>query len=318
MTSALLVDPFPQSLAHLEVRELFLSDLDDLSSLRIPTLVAAVVFNFEATEPAYFYPVSVLKRLTNRVKHEVHRTARVLDRQSLMLRQALDKLTSVHILSPEEIPQSIRFRRTTGLTDRWVSVPKVSPFFVAEDSPTCQRLIVIITQDNYQMSQGSPPPQMPELWGHPGIRLAYNWAGRTLATLIGTSHFQYTLEARDELPEMTGERRLYPRVKMRWPTTLFTRQWSLDGITRNVSIDGAFLYYNQPDPQTLPLRADERVDVVFNVPGDRQIRVRARIAWSDVLAIEERSTLMGIGLQFSDVSDKDRAFLRGAITTKTV
>ena len=88
---------------------------------------------------------------------------------------------------------------------------------------------------------------------------------------------------------MTGERRLYPRVKMRWPTTLFTRQWSLDGITRNVSIDGAFLYYNQPDPQTLPLRADERVDVVFNVPGDRQIRVSARIAWSDILALEEAS-----------------------------
>jgi len=115
---------------------------------------------------------------------------------------------------------------------------------------------------------------------------------------------------------MTDERRLYPRVKMRWPTTLFTRQWSLDGITRNVSIDGAFLYYSHPDPQPLPLRTDDRVNVVFNVPGDRQIRARARVAWSDVLAIEERSTLLGIGLQFSDVSDKDRKFLQEAITTK--
>jgi hypothetical protein len=103
---------------------------------------------------------------------------------------------------------------------------------------------------------------------------------------------------------------------MRWPTKLFTRQWSLDGITRNVSIDGAFLYYSQPDPQALPLRTDDPVDVVFNVPGDRQVRARARVAWSDVLAIEETSTLVGIGLQFSDVSDKDRKFLREAITTK--
>jgi hypothetical protein len=117
---------------------------------------------------------------------------------------------------------------------------------------------------------------------------------------------------------MTGERRLYPRVKLRWPTTLFTRQWSLEGITRNVSIDGAFLYYSQPDPETLPLRTDDRVDVVFNVPGDRQIRARARIAWSDVLAIEERSTLLGVGLQFWNVSDKDRSFLREAITAKPV
>ena len=116
---------------------------------------------------------------------------------------------------------------------------------------------------------------------------------------------------------MTGERRLYPRVKRRWPTTLFTRQWSLDGITRNVSIDGAFLYYHQPDPQPLSLRTDDRVNVVFNVPGDRRIRACARVAWSDVLAIEERSTLLGIGLQFSDVSVKDRDLLRDAITAKS-
>ena len=112
------------------------------------------------------------------------------------------------------------------------------------------------------------------------------------------------------------EKRLYHRVKVRWPTTLATRQGSVDGIPRNISIDGAFLYYNHPDPQGLPLRADERVDVVFDVPGDHQIRASARVAWSDILAVEESSTLLGIGLQFLDVPHKDREFLLTAITEK--
>lgn len=113
---------------------------------------------------------------------------------------------------------------------------------------------------------------------------------------------------------MTGERRLYHRVKVRWPTTLATKQGSVDGTTRNISFDGAFLYYSYPDSQTLPLRTEERVDVVFDVHGAHQIRASARVTWSDILAVEENSTLVGIGLQLLHVSPKDREFLVTAIT----
>jgi hypothetical protein len=115
---------------------------------------------------------------------------------------------------------------------------------------------------------------------------------------------------------MTAERRLNPRVKMRWPTALATSQGPVDGVTRNISIDGAFLYYNHREPQELPLRTDERVNIVFDVPGNRRIRASARVAWSDVLAIEESSTLVGIGLQFLNVSDKDREFLLETLIRK--
>lgn len=112
------------------------------------------------------------------------------------------------------------------------------------------------------------------------------------------------------------EKRVYHRVKVRWPTTLATSQGSVDGVTRNISIDGAFLYYNHPDPQALPLRADDRVNVVFNIPGHDPIRANARVAWSDILAVEESSTLLGVGLQLLDVSPEDREFLLTAITEK--
>jgi hypothetical protein len=110
------------------------------------------------------------------------------------------------------------------------------------------------------------------------------------------------------------EKRLYRRVKVRWPTALATSQGSVDGVTRNISIDGAFLYYSQPDLQALPLRTDDRVNIVFDVPGDRQIRTSARVAWSDILAVEESSTLLGVGLQFLDVASEAREFLLTAIT----
>ena len=89
-----------------------------------------------------------------------------------------------------------------------------------------------------------------------------------------------------------------------------------DGVTRDISIDGAFLYYNHPDTQALPLRADERVNVVFNIPGHDPIRASPRVAWSDILALEEASTVVGVGLQFLDVSPEDREFLLTAITEK--
>ena len=79
---------------------------------------------------------------------------------------------------------------------------------------------------------------------------------------------------------------------------------------------GVFLYYSHTDPPALPLRTDDRVDVVFNIPGHKQIQASARVAWSDILAVEETSTVVGVGLEFVEVSDEDRECLLQAITEK--
>jgi FHA domain/PilZ domain len=130
---------------------------------------------------------------------------------------------------------------------------------------------------------------------------------------IGTNH---TLEVQAKLPETTVERRLYYRVKVRWPTTLVTSDGTIDGITRDLSLGGVFFYYSQADPRGLPLRAGDRVEIVFNIPGDDQIQAKARVAWSDILVVEETSTLMGLGLEFLDVRHEDRDYLLQAITGK--
>jgi hypothetical protein len=121
---------------------------------------------------------------------------------------------------------------------------------------------------------------------------------------------------RARIPKVTAEKRVYHRVKVRWPTKLVTSHGSVEGMARNLSVGGAFIYYNAPDPQALPFRADDRVDIVFNVPGHKEIQANARVMWSDILAVEERGTLLGIGLQFLEVSPEDRDFLLTAITEK--
>jgi hypothetical protein len=77
-----------------------------------------------------------------------------------------------------------------------------------------------------------------------------------------------------------------------------------------------FLYYSHADPRELPLRVADRVEVVFNIPGHDQIRASAQVAWSDILAVEEMSTLLGVGLEFVDVRREDREYLLQAITEK--
>lgn len=130
---------------------------------------------------------------------------------------------------------------------------------------------------------------------------------------IGMNH---TLEVQAKLPALTVERRLYHRVKVRWPTTLVTSDGTIDGITRDLSLGGVFFYYSQSDSCALRLGADDRVDVVFNIPGHDQIQASARIAWSDILAVEETSTVVGVGLEFIDVRHEDREYLLQAITEK--
>ena len=56
---------------------------------------------------------------------------------------------------------------------------------------------------------------------------------------IGMNH---TFEVQAKFSEMTVERRLYHRVKVRWPTTLVTSHGTIDGTTRDLSVGGVFFY----------------------------------------------------------------------------
>lgn len=109
------------------------------------------------------------------------------------------------------------------------------------------------------------------------------------------------------------ENRLYSRVKFRWPAMIMTPNKVIEGITRNVSVNGAFIYYYQPHDLGLPIRVNKRVAVVIRVPERLPLLVQAQVVWSDFLSSDEENTLLGVGLRFLEIFYEDRQYLRDTI-----
>ena len=127
-------------------------------------------------------------------------------------------------------------------------------------------------------------------------------------------------EPRNKLSEVnfrssdTGmENRLSSRVKFRWPAVIMTGQRALEGITRNVSANGAFLYYYQPHQHGIPLPLKQRVVLVIKVPDRTPLLMHAEVVWSAVLSSDEENTLLGVGLRFLEIFYEDRQYLRDSI-----
>ena len=112
---------------------------------------------------------------------------------------------------------------------------------------------------------------------------------------------------------MVRENRIYSRVKFRWPAMIFSEGKDLEGITRNISVNGAFIYYYQPHDQGMPLPLNQRVATVIRVPERLPLLLQAEVVWSDFLSSDEENTLLGVGLRFIDIFYEDRQYLREAI-----
>ena len=108
---------------------------------------------------------------------------------------------------------------------------------------------------------------------------------------------------------MRIERRLYVRVKFRWPVIIFTNQKLIEGITRNVSVDGALIYYSQSHAYGLALSLFDSVRLVIRVPHHLPLLIGAEVMWSDILSSDEANITLGIGVKFREVFHKDAQFL---------
>jgi len=53
---------------------------------------------------------------------------------------------------------------------------------------------------------------------------------------------------------MDADKRLFPRIKVRWPASISTKDHAVHGMTRNISVNGAYVYNYQPHLEALLLR----------------------------------------------------------------
>ena len=101
---------------------------------------------------------------------------------------------------------------------------------------------------------------------------------------------------------MSIERRLHPRILMNWPATLHNVQGSIEGETKDISVDGVFIFLSEKP----------KVGVNFPIllkPSDgRSISVVGKKVWSSTFSIDNRP-VFGMGVQFMLISPEDRQFI---------
>ena len=97
---------------------------------------------------------------------------------------------------------------------------------------------------------------------------------------------------RKDLKEMVGkERRLQPRVEVNWPVTMLTSEGPINGETKDISMQGAFIYCDKP----LPLA--ERFVLSVKAPA-ASMQVMAQVVWSKNSTRGKKSEPLGIGVRF--------------------
>jgi hypothetical protein len=114
------------------------------------------------------------------------------------------------------------------------------------------------------------------------------------------------------------DRRTCKRAKIiKWPAKILIKDKSIDGITRNISVRGAFIYYFEPHGNNRPLQLHKVVDLIIEAPGVAPLFISAEVIWSNILSSDEKNTVLGVGLYFIEISDEERQFFHDFVTVHT-
>ena len=104
-----------------------------------------------------------------------------------------------------------------------------------------------------------------------------------------------------------ADRRTKPRNEVRWRVTVETVQGTIEGETRNVSMEGLLVCCEEP------LRLQEAYRIAILPPGHPAIGVTGKVVWSDVYGMD-KDIVFGMGVCLVEVSEKDRRLLEQAFS----
>ena len=100
------------------------------------------------------------------------------------------------------------------------------------------------------------------------------------------------------------ERRKHPRAKAKWSVTLQTSQGVINTEIQDISPEGAFIRCLDP------LEPAESFKMVINIPqSDRRLIIDSEVVWINSLGADHPLTPRGMGVQFTEISTRDRQFL---------
>ena len=105
------------------------------------------------------------------------------------------------------------------------------------------------------------------------------------------------------------ERRLEPRIEIKWPVTVLTMQTTIEGEIHNLSPSGAFISCKAVPP------LESSFFIIIKPPERQTISVAGKVVWSTTLQTGESNTSLGVGVQFTNITPGDLRFLIQLVKT---
>jgi hypothetical protein len=104
------------------------------------------------------------------------------------------------------------------------------------------------------------------------------------------------------------EKRNYPRAAVKWPVVLRTAHGEIGCETVNITVDGALIHCEEPLPP------NEDIEIIINVPSlVRPVTLAAQVIHSSISDQGEGVAPCEVGVQFTEVSDKNRWIISAAV-----
>jgi hypothetical protein len=100
------------------------------------------------------------------------------------------------------------------------------------------------------------------------------------------------------------ENRHFARAKIKWPVSMSTDKRSSDGVTLNLSPNGAYIGCANP------LRLNEVFDVTIEVPdSDSSIQATVEVVFSNIYGPDDAISPRGMGVRFLKISSQGRQII---------
>ena len=90
---------------------------------------------------------------------------------------------------------------------------------------------------------------------------------------------------------MDDEKRIYPRTEIKWPVSAITAKGMMQGETKNLSLNGAFICCEKT------LCPNDVLLLTVNGPSG-SMQVVAQVVWSNRCASDEQQSPSGAGVKF--------------------
>lgn len=100
------------------------------------------------------------------------------------------------------------------------------------------------------------------------------------------------------------DNRHFARAEIKWPVSISTEERSADGVTLNLSPNGAYIGCAKP------LRLNEVFDMTIDVPhSDSSIEAQVEVVFSNIHGPDDAISPRGMGVRFLKISSQDRQII---------